>query len=204
MLDRLMKRETKEQADVRVQNGVAVIVKEERSPTALLERTEHLKALEELTERIPETNRPTISPDHAEKLRKAGFHWVVYSDTFVPRFPYAAVVSSSGRGTWSGVFVRESDSGSERQVIYTGDIPDFAIQRALIAKKLGIEVITIHSAAVLPVTLAASKVDPVLVGWLGGIHIAKNDPSGPYRTDRDGIIPGIVIALWDGDKEIAL
>lgn len=198
MLDKLMKREIREQ--VAVQNGVAVIVREERSPTALLERTEHLKALEELTERIPETDRPTISPDQAEKLRKAGFHWVVYSDTFVPRFPYAATVTGRAGG-WSGVFVR--DQGQDRQVIYTGDMPDFAIQRALIAKKLGIEVITIHSAVLLPVTLAAPKVDPVLVGWLSGLHIAKNDPSGPYRSDR-GITPGIVIALWDGDKEIAL
>ena len=80
---------------------------------------------------------------------------------------------------------------------YTGDIPDFAISRAEIAISFGIRDITIHSMQLLPVNRL--KGDPVLVGWMSQPEQAVWEG---YNLDKN--IEGVVIAVWDNEKELEL
>lgn len=72
----------------------------------------------------------------------------------------------------------------EVRVDYVGDIPDFVLDNM---EKSGLSEFTVHSMLPLPVkeTQVLSKTDPVMIGWI-------NDQLG------------VVIGMWDYDKEISL
>lgn len=101
-----------------------------------------------------------IPPSLLQELNNAGFVWMVDSG-FVRKFRYHAAVGQDYE--WHGyrVFIKQ---GHIRQaIVYSGDIPEFALDRAQIAKELGIDNFTIHSMQPLPVSFLLT--DPVLVGW---------------------------------------
>ena len=83
---------------------------------------------------------------------------------------------------------------------YVGDIPDFALERAELALRLGIRNITLHSMNPLPVTRV--HIDPVMVGWIqdAAIHTDKDGEFFTYWPKNEGV----VLAIWDNEKELEL
>jgi len=139
-----------------------------------------------------------IPPSLLQELNNAGFIWTVGSD-FIRKFRYHAAVGQDYEWHDHRVFIKQ---GRFRQaIVYYGDIPEFALDRAQIAKKLGIDNFTIHSMLPLPVRFLIT--DPVLVGWpaLPSIEIRNYGK----RNQEIGLaveeIKGIVIAVWDASGE---
>ena len=115
-------------------------------------------------------------------LLDAGFYWYITGER-LNSFEYFAIV----RGR------------PYRETNYIGDIPDFAIGRAELAMSLGVEGITLHSMHQLPITRV--NTDPVMVGWL---WIPNGDHFGKFTDSQGEKREGVVISVWDMDKEIKL
>ena len=90
-----------------------------------------------------------------------------------------------------------SDEQVER---YIGDIPDFAISRAELALRLGIRYITLHSMNPLPVERV--HIDPIMVGWIQAPEI-HTDISGRFFSYQEKN-QGVILAIWDNEKELEL
>lgn len=140
-----------------------------------------------------------IPPGILKELSDAGFIWVV-DTSFVRRFRYHAAVGADHQWHDHRVFIKQ---GRLRQaVVYQGDIPEFALERAEIAGQIGINNFTIHSMLPLPVSFILT--DPVLIGWLAlpSIEIRNfgKHHQEVYFSVED--ITGIVIAAWDVDREL--
>jgi hypothetical protein len=114
-------------------------------------------------------------------LLEEGFVWFI-SIQNVLKFKYHAVVRTP----------HPVHFNYQNLPLYTGDIPDFAINRAALALKCGLELITIHSMRPMPIERV--KTDPVLIGW-------ESDPNFEYPKRG---AEGVVIAIWDNDKELEL
>ena len=114
-------------------------------------------------------------------LLKAGFHFYITARN-LNRFKYFAIVRDK-------YFAPN----------YIGDIPDFAIDRANLAISLGIEEITIHSNQ--PLAVEYQKGDPVIVGWL---RKPDNEVDNGFTRLRYENWEGVVLAVWDNNKELEL
>lgn len=99
----------------------------------------------------------------------SGFRWSVSAEKLWERFNYHANLRGCG--------VRD---GSDMPVGYMDDIPDFALERAEIAIKLGMKCITLHS-------IVPLAVDPIMVGWF----------DNPLTT-------GFILAAWIDKRELEL
>lgn len=120
---------------------------------------------------------------------KQGFIWKI-SLKKIMQYKYHAFV----RGGWSPQYV--------------GDIPEFALDNALKAIKIGLSPITVHSMNELPVERI--KTDPIMVGWHGLTPSAIQLLQGerflvfPDIKERAMTSIGFVIAVWDNDKELEI
>jgi len=119
-------------------------------------------------------------------------------------FKYHGVIRSNAE---KGVITTKG-----QQVVYTGDIPDFAIERIGKAIASGLPYITIHSNQRLPVKLnspsistsfrvfLSSLLDPVVMGWLKSPQIVLGAFSGKIKGLNAADI-GVVIAMWADDGQ---
>ncbi len=116
----------------------------------------------------------------------------------ITKFKYHAQLYS-----WNVALVKQSVWGDA--VVYAGDIPDNMLDRILKAKNLGVENITIHSLMPFPTQLI--HCDPIVIGWAKSLTIY---PDSGNRVNIEpffnsyGIIEGIILAMWDYDKEMAV
>lgn len=132
----------------------------------------------------------------------------------VAAFKYAAQVGPWNLSRSFGVMTENDES-----VLYGGDIPEFALDRLDALRRIGPDwPLTIHSNLPLPVQVseALPRVDPVLIAWP---HLPRRitvDRSGrllrdtgfgkrdEWLRDNDPGGAGIVVAMWDMDKEVTL
>ena len=114
-------------------------------------------------------------------LIDAGFLWYVEARD-LNKFNFLAVVRAT-----------------QARADYIGDIPDFALERAEAAISLGIREITIHSNEELPID--RTHTDPVMVGWKVCPAISQSRRFVDANLDS---WEGVVIAVWDNDKEFEL
>ena len=144
-----------------------------------------------------------------QKLILEGFRLIVNGD-YVMQFPYAASI----RGIEYDPVrteVKVDYIPETKGVIYKGDIPDFALQKAGKAVELGIESISLHSMEPMLVELVTgynrklmpgelgTLRDPVMIGWINNpkIEITLHPPT--VDCPRQAI--GVIIAIWLNDKE---
>lgn len=161
----------------------------------LLSRVAHKQRVKKFTG-FPDYEIP---PGMLQKLYNAGFIWVIDTD-FIRRFRYHAAVGADLQWHDHRVFIKQ---GRLREaVVYMGDIPDFALERIEIVKRIGINNFTIHSMLPLPVSFILT--DPVLVGWLAlpSIEIRNYGKHTQELNFSVADISGIVIAAWDTDHEL--
>ena len=129
----------------------------------------------------------------ARRMQEQGFRLVVDID-WALKFKHHASID--------GDCVFES-RGSRRTIYqYCGDIPEFALDKLeiFLGGPLNIGVVSIHSMQPLPVKLLRSLpvVDPVMIGWAESPRFSYKQSGWVARNDP----LGVVIAVWDGDKEI--
>lgn len=157
-----------------------------RSIIAVPAPTEHESRLEALLG----IRRPMVWP----KWLKAGFTLTVDTN-IIRRFKYAA--SIHGRPC----VIQGGDA-----ILYRGDIPDFAIDR--IAQIIDIHhsdvKVSIHSNLPLPIRLESAyvKIDPVVIAWIDHSITIHRRVFGGFKADRETL--GVIVAMWDMDKEITL
>jgi hypothetical protein len=72
------------------------------------------------------------------------------------------------------------------EVNYVGDIPEYVLDNMDKAKECDIDTFRVYSAQPLPTEEVLVKTDPVMIGWL---------------DDRK---TGVIIGIWDRDKEITI
>lgn len=158
-----------------------------------IQRLEHLKKLRQVTGSYSRA----LSAEALQKYVDAGFRWFVGAD-FVRQFRYHAEVFSASAWNFLSV-VEQIEKGrfSGRRVIYVGDIPDFALDNLLKVKELGLACATIHSMQPMPVELVLT--DPVVIGWMTNPHITVSPDIVSFLFPD---ATGIVLAMWDGEKEI--
>jgi hypothetical protein len=132
-----------------------------------------------------------------QALAKAHMVWKV-DKRFVLGIRYVAAVKTPDMVTYTRYY------RSVTSFKYVGDIPDFALDNMEKAKKAGIKHFTIHSNLPLPVKRAEKmlKSDPIMIGWTENPTIKVDATGSIKRMSRN--IEGVVIAVWDGDKETAL
>jgi len=84
-----------------------------------------------------------------------------------------------------------------KEVLYKGNIPDFAADRIEKASKVGMTMLTIHSNDRLPMSVFGS-VNAVIVGWSVHpcIHIDPNTRK-VIIVDRIFDTTGVVVAAWN-------
>lgn len=173
------------------------------SPNISADRREHLTRLSKVTGRT-HIITGELSVDTKMRLHEAGFLWLVGHE-FVRKFKYAASVKNHGINR-SPVY-KCHDYASLDHYLYSGDIPDFALDRCEEAIKSGIEYLTIHSNEPFPVEIV--NCDPVIIGWASNPCIAKSRNTlsgsqyGQWRT-LSRHEEGVVVAVWDYDKEITI
>lgn len=117
------------------------------------------------------------------KLQEAGFTWLVKPD-FIQKFKYAASINKA--------------LPSVKAFLYVGDFPDHALNNIEKAKDAGIQHFSIHSTQPFPSTFI--KTDPVIIGWFKNPEIWQR--SEIFTTNCRYL--GVVVAIWDADKEIVL
>jgi hypothetical protein len=124
-----------------------------------------------------------------QKLINAGFRAFIKSD-WINNFKYHAQVYSHS-------------NSSLLDTVYVGDIPEFVLDKALIAKECGLKFITIHSNYPLPTEFI--HCDPVLIGWNNYIKtrdgFIRTNKHGQLYTPAISNIEGVILAVWDYDKE---
>jgi len=137
-----------------------------------------------------------------ENLYDKNILWVV-DQNFIEKFRHAACI---GRGVDFEPSEHEEYplSNPIRTVRYVGDLPDFVMDRMQTARECGLRFFTIHSAQPLPISEAFEKVDPVMVGWYNdpGIIFMNNFWEQRRFHHMDPTAQGVVIAIWDRDKEL--
>lgn len=158
---------------------------------------EHLKKYLRILERnSPEDGRP-FNVSFVEGAKKAGFNLFVNPDV-VAGFKYAALVVEEGHMKLSHVI------DGIREVFYTGDIPEFALERIEKAKKFEGDTFTIHSNQELTVRYEPFIYrDPVIIKWDNSICVEKEKGvwvCNPY-TQSHPICVGCVVAMWQDDGQ---
>lgn len=156
----------------------------------LNEDEEHLQRYLYTLERNKVDDTSTIDVGFITKARKKGFKLLVKPNV-VQQFTYAAIVYSTNDET---VHKNNTD------VVYIGDIPDFALDKIIDAQNAGLYPITIHSNQELPVKYEKYVYrDPVLIGWNSNPKIVRHNYewicTGHYVT------VGCVIAMWGNEGQ---
>ena len=153
----------------------------------------HWAALAEVTGRLG------IEMAVAKKLVAAGCPWFVGHD-FVDRFKYVAALRGNGNVD-PVVFWASRNQG---EILYVGDVPQFALERAQVVLQCGIRYLTVHSAQPLPMTPVVT--DPVLLGWVQNPRISAYALQHPGDPLREGTVSNpqiaVVVSAWDLDKEL--
>jgi len=134
-------------------------------------------------------------------LERIGANWFV-DGKFVSRFKYSASVGAKFEDYpvighfWSRGFRHDA------AMLYEGDLPEFVLDRALLAKKVGLDYLTVHSHNPFPVSyIELPQEDPVLVAWglNPGIEVQEQ-----AKCRANGDCLGVVLAVWEGENEIDL
>jgi hypothetical protein len=162
---------------------------------------EHLrKYLHTLKRREAEDNKAEFDVRFIDWAKKAGFNLFVSPDV-VSQFKYAALVCDLSSPRDSYVI----DGG--REVIYVGDIPDFALDRIKKAHEATCETLfTIHSNQELPVKYQAFVYrDPVIILWNTNSRVSIEKKKGVWKGSCDSSFHtldiGCVVAMWQDDGE---
>ena len=134
-----------------------------------------------------------FEPERQKTLTEAGFCWMVV-ENFASRFQYCAEVKNPS--TFGDPMVVEDG----KSVVYVGDIPDFALDRIMAAEQVGLKYFTIHSNSPLPVRYM-TICDPVLVGWTSRPYFGRSRVGWESQHAWAG---GVVIAVWDNDRELEI
>jgi len=172
-------------------------IREEQKVTDL----SHLDKLEALKSRQPRG----FSDEEKNALGAMGFHIFIRSQ-WVGKFLYHANIYNGfeARGVLvadPGVMVQAEGWGIwvlGTRVDYKGDIPNSVIEKAMSIKSM-VRQITIHSMQPLPVEFV--KCDPILIGWACCPQI-QVDGSGKFDKVWYSNAEGVVISIWDYDKEV--
>jgi hypothetical protein len=152
---------------------------------------EHLKKYLYTLERKGQDDISPLDMDFITRARKAGFTLFVRPDV-IAQFRYAAIIYS--------IHSHQVNDG-ENDIIYVGDIPDFALDRILEAqnKKLR-STITIHSNQELAVKYEPYIYrDPVVIAWNYAADIRKE--KGIWQCTNKNTNAGCVIAMWGEDGQ---
>ena len=162
-------------------------------------RIEHFEKLSKIKNTGPAGTLGGMDYAQVAKLKALGFGFFVRASLFVPRFRYAAVVRRGTNTGWTTPSVR-GDYYSGNEVVYAGDIPDSVLDKAYnVVYGARIDLLTIHSHQPFPVELRPC--DPVLVGWARNPEIVC-DMRGEYKCMAiSGRALGVIIAVWDMEKE---
>jgi len=133
--------------------------------------------------------------DVCADLWAANFVW--WTDTsFVAKFTFAASVKTGG------IVCHPVYNHGRHNVIYTGDIPTTALRRLDAIEQIGFKWITVHSNEPLPVKVVAirelTKLDPVIVAWKSNPQIYSDRGESEAQQNTWGVI----VAIWDADREI--
>ena len=137
-----------------------------------------------------------------DALNKNGFRLFVKADSII-KFKYHASLWAEPRqdgviDSYGTIYRAGHRDDYEVGVIqYVGDIPDFSLDRIEVARPLGLRFGSIHSNQALPVDFSRLT-DPVIIGWCRSPEIYLRE--GRVAHFHDTI--GVVVAMWDMDKEI--
>ena len=129
-----------------------------------------------------------------------GFNYIV-SPKIISSFKFHA-------GVKQGIRISRDNRTS---VSYVGDIPEFAIERLNKFDKLFAYdwrvrmftpeyILTIHSNQEMPIKII--PIDPILIGWVKARSYFFQERLDQIQNAQD--ILGIVIGVWDNDKELEL
>jgi hypothetical protein len=100
-------------------------------------------------------------------------------------YKYSIFFIISWIGAIMSLFIIDGSLGTKEKVInYVGNIPETVLDRIDLAKQLGVKEFMVYSCEPLPTEEILVKTDPVMIGWL------------------DDNETGVVIGIWDRDKEI--
>ena len=134
---------------------------------------------------------------------KSIFIWDV-DPSFATKFRYVAQIGDK----ISCVF-KNNDTilSNSDMVLYQGDIPEFALDKMDVYRTMYKCCFTIHSNLPLPIQeTSMEKSARIIISWYGELPIFRVNPDA-----FNLIIPiekkaakGLVIAAWDGDREIDL
>jgi hypothetical protein len=164
---------------------------------------------------------------YKQLVAKLKYGWFV-STQIIYKFKYHAIVRQTSDDDDSAIYI--GDKEDKLFPYYTGDIPDSVLARCNIANTYGafdtfyttdnhlglykcngigdrIDYFTIHSNMPLPTeTINLQQVDPILIGWFSCpyIYLDKKGRSVTHIGDEDINVFGIVLGIWDIEKEIEL
>ncbi len=162
---------------------------------------------------------------------EAGFRFFITGKSIV-KFPYSASLGKENTyliDNKKNKEVTTTNVHGEKyeKILYAGDIPEFALDRLELFNKVWDSIyniplvnsnivhytrspaITIHSMSPLPIITERvkirdiPKVDPVLVGWLKDPRLVF-DKGKTQLWGEDSQSLGIVLAVWDNDKELEI
>ena len=101
-------------------------------------------------------------------------------------------------------YIKELHGQTEKTTeVYTGDLPDWVIDRIETALSLSIEFITIHSNTPLPETARPVEQDPLVIGWFSNgcitdYNVENNSFGGKWVSH---VQDGVVLAFWGDDAK---
>lgn len=140
------------------------------------------------------------------KLRDLGFSIFVKAK-WVGKFNYHACVWIVEKGTSCINTIYNKSNPTKyptfgNRVQYSGDIPMGVLEKAKLVRDTRIlHSITIHSMSPFPMEFI--KCDPLLIGWTYCPQILVDD-NGKYGDMVNSNAEGVIIAMWDYDKEVSL
>ena len=179
------------------------LVAVEKALVTPISNDEHARKLRRVIGYVPwqTEGRDEMVDSWAVQMADAGFPLVVSLEQLVSQFKYTASVT--------GTYCLHRNS----VIRYAGDIPDFALDRLEQARAVDVAVSrgpsTIHSNMPLPVRAERLiQIDPVLVLWHW--HAGSNGnwldvtKEAVYKKGGWSNTLGVVVAMWDMDKELVL
>jgi len=180
----------KQKPDVEVLTTEEIARSYAQSDNAAAHPVEHLNKLAEFT-----GITPAILLMRAKLL---GLNLIVDCE-FVEKFKYGAQIGERIKSVFfvSDFFVKLLPR--ERTVVYSGDIPDFALSKMSQLKECGFSMFTIHSNQPLPVSLV--QLDPVIIAWTQPVGIYLEEDA--FCSCQSGV-KGVIVAMWDMDKEVTI
>ena len=136
---------------------------------------------------------------YLHSLAQLGFRMVVNA-RFARKFKYHAILRGGPIvGKLKNAAVRGDDC--TEAYYYVGDVPETALDRI---EQFKYGPITVHSMSPLPlkITKFLPRVDPVAIGWIEYPEFIKTAFGWKTRSPGGKGGCGVVLAIWDGEKEI--